>query len=138
VLFNGSISGNSTSFTTMASGDYLIDVYLMRNAARRNEKADYSLTIYVEPPPPTAPAPHAQQPAPEPTGAASDANTAELPRLCQTEASARFDVSTRHMRTMPAQRAGQEYIVFGNYDGPNGLVMFRCYYDAAGRFISVN
>lgn len=47
-LYNSSIDGNGTSITIPSSGTYLIDVYLMRNAARRNETATYSLTLYVE------------------------------------------------------------------------------------------
>lgn len=47
-LYNGSIDGNATTVTIPSSGNYVIDVYLMRNAARRGETADYSLTLYVE------------------------------------------------------------------------------------------
>jgi hypothetical protein len=47
-LFNASVSGNSTSFDAAKDGDYVILVYLMRNAARRNEKADYTMTVHVE------------------------------------------------------------------------------------------
>lgn len=47
-LYNGSIDGNGTSITIPSSGKYLIDVYLMRNAARRGETASYTLTLYVE------------------------------------------------------------------------------------------
>lgn len=47
-LFNGSIDGNSTSFVIPSSGNYKVDVYLMRNAARRGETANYELTISVE------------------------------------------------------------------------------------------
>lgn len=47
-LYNGSIDGNSTSFVIPSSGNYKIDVYLMRNAARRGEEANYDLTISVE------------------------------------------------------------------------------------------
>lgn len=47
-LYNGSIDGNSTSFVIPSSGNYKIDVYLMRNAARRGEAANYDLTISVE------------------------------------------------------------------------------------------
>ncbi len=40
---------NQTRFATTvpSSGDYVIDVYLMRNAARRNESAKYTLTVGV-------------------------------------------------------------------------------------------
>lgn len=62
-LYNGSISGNATSVVIPSSGSYIITVYLMRNAARRNETANYALTLYVEgaaaaaPRPTPAPAP---------------------------------------------------------------------------------
>jgi hypothetical protein len=47
-LYIGSIDGNATTVTIPSSGNYVIDVYLMRNAARRGESATYSLTLYVE------------------------------------------------------------------------------------------
>lgn len=47
-MYNSSINGNGTSFTIPSSGAYIIDVYLMRNAARRDEKANYDLTLYVD------------------------------------------------------------------------------------------
>ena len=47
-LYNSSIDGNGTSVTIPSSGNYIIDVYLMRNAARRGETANYTLTLYVE------------------------------------------------------------------------------------------
>ena len=47
-LYNSSIDGNGTTVTIPSSGNYVIQVYLMRNAARREETADYTLTLYVE------------------------------------------------------------------------------------------
>ena len=47
-LFIGSIEGNSTTFVVPSTGTYTIDVYLMRNAARENQRANFDLTIYVE------------------------------------------------------------------------------------------
>lgn len=47
-LFTGSVSGGSTSFVVKVSGKHVIDVYLMRNAARRNERARYTLTVSAE------------------------------------------------------------------------------------------
>jgi len=44
-LFIGSTSGNSWSGTLPKDGDYTVRVYLMRSAARRNEKARYTLSI---------------------------------------------------------------------------------------------
>lgn len=46
--YNSSISGNSTNYRIPSSGNYVISVYLMRNAARRGERADFDLTLYVD------------------------------------------------------------------------------------------
>jgi hypothetical protein len=42
-LFIGSSSGNHFSRIVSKNGNYTVDVYLMRNAARRNEVANYSI-----------------------------------------------------------------------------------------------
>jgi hypothetical protein len=44
-IFIGSTSGNEWTGTLPADGDYAIRVYLMRSAARRNETANYTLTV---------------------------------------------------------------------------------------------
>ena len=44
-LFIGSSSGNAWTGTLPADGEYTVRVYLMRSAARRNEKANYTLTV---------------------------------------------------------------------------------------------
>ena len=44
-LFIGSTSGNEWSGTLPADGEYTVRVYLMRSAARRNEKANCTLTV---------------------------------------------------------------------------------------------
>lgn len=44
-IFVGSSNGNDWNGTLPADGEYTIRVYLMRNAARRNETAQYKLTI---------------------------------------------------------------------------------------------
>ncbi len=46
-LFNGSVDGNIGDVIVPSSGDYIVEVYLMRNAARRGESADFSLTVEV-------------------------------------------------------------------------------------------
>ncbi|MBX9467694.1 MAG: SH3 domain-containing protein [Rhizobium sp.] len=46
-LFNGSISGDFADIIVPDSGDYTVQVYLMRNAARRNEQARFTLRIEV-------------------------------------------------------------------------------------------
>ena len=44
-IFIGSTSGNEWTGTLPVDGEYTVRVYLMRSAARRNETADYSLTV---------------------------------------------------------------------------------------------
>lgn len=46
-LFNGSIAGNLGDVIVPSSGDYIVQVYLMRNAARRGERANFSLKVEV-------------------------------------------------------------------------------------------
>lgn len=46
-FFNGSVNGNQYEGVLPASGDYKIRVYMMRSAARRNEKANYRLEMIV-------------------------------------------------------------------------------------------
>ncbi len=46
-FFNGSVSENQYEGTLPASGDYKIRVYMMRSAARRNEKADYRVEMII-------------------------------------------------------------------------------------------
>lgn len=47
--FIGSTSGNQFEGVAQKSGDYRIRVYMMRSAARRNERADYLLEAIVSP-----------------------------------------------------------------------------------------
>jgi len=46
-MFIGSTEGNRFSGTLTASGRHTVQVYLMRNAARRNEVANYTINIGV-------------------------------------------------------------------------------------------
>jgi hypothetical protein len=46
-FFNGSVNENQYEGVLPTTGDYRIRVYMMRSAARRNEKADYRLEMIV-------------------------------------------------------------------------------------------
>ena len=46
-MFIGAAAGGDFTTDADMGGDYEVDVYLMRDAARRNETADYTLTISV-------------------------------------------------------------------------------------------
>jgi hypothetical protein len=67
-IFIGSTSGNEFSGDLKASGVYIIRVYLMRNAARRNESVNYTLDVGVS---------GAAKPAGAAAGAATAATNAE-------------------------------------------------------------
>ncbi len=47
-MFIGSQRGDHYEGTLPADGEYTVQVYLMRNAARRNEKAKYTLEIGID------------------------------------------------------------------------------------------
>jgi hypothetical protein len=47
-MFVGSSSGNQFEGRLPASGDYKVRVYLMRNAARRDEVAEYRLEMIID------------------------------------------------------------------------------------------
>ncbi len=49
-IFIGSTAGQVADVPVPSDGDYVIRVYLMRSAARRNETANYSLAISIGPP----------------------------------------------------------------------------------------
>ncbi len=46
-MFIGSTEGNKFSGSLPKSGDYIVQVYLMRNAARRNEASSYSIDFKI-------------------------------------------------------------------------------------------
>ena len=56
-MYNSSIEGNRFEAGLPVDGDYTIRVYLMRNAARRNERASYSLEVNIFGPGTTVEAP---------------------------------------------------------------------------------
>jgi len=48
-MFIGSTEGNRYAGTLPVNGDYSVQVFLMRNAARRDETANYTLKIEIAP-----------------------------------------------------------------------------------------
>lgn len=135
-LYNGSISGNGTSVVIPSSGNYTISVYLMRNAARRNETANFALTLYVENAAASAPSP---QPVAPPTSPASGAVSTDLmPRFCAGEASAKYSIRPQDITTNLAFKSGDNYVVQGYFDGNGGTTFFNCYFDLSGNFASLS
>lgn len=138
-LFNGSISGNSTSFVVPSSGNYIIDVYLMRNAARRGETADYHLTLYVENTQARPTSTTAQRPASPPTNRTPDQlDTSQMPRFCAGEASAEFGVRPQDITVNAAFQSGKRYVTQGNFDRDGDSTFFNCWFALDGSFDSLN
>jgi hypothetical protein len=46
-MFIGSTSGNEFAGNLPATGNYVVEVYMMRSAARRNETCRYSVTFEI-------------------------------------------------------------------------------------------
>jgi hypothetical protein len=138
-LYNSSISGNGTSFVVPSSGNYIIEVYLMRNAARRGESANYDLTLYVEnaarqTAPTAAPRP---QP-PTSSAAPSQLNTSQMPRFCAGEASAEYGVRPQDITVNMAFQSGNRYVTQGNFDRDGDTTFFNCWFGMDGSFQSLN
>lgn len=47
-LFHGDMEGGDAQFTTPRNGDYVVRVFLMRNAARRGETGNFTLEISIQ------------------------------------------------------------------------------------------
>lgn len=241
-LFIGSSQGNSTTFQVPSTGTYTISVYLMRNAARRNETARYAMTIYVDgraqvqqpapvqndfadglaggpdywqvhglsagdtlnvraaasanasivgrlvegdvvrnrgcqmngstrwcmietnrglsgwvagrylhesfsqaaPPQattlPSGPVAPIVVPPATPPGQTSGTrvSTADMPRYCTGEASARFGLRPTYFTTNAAIRTGDMYVTQGWFDANGGTTFYNCYFQTDGSFIGVN
>lgn len=131
-LFNGSVAGSRFEGRLRVSGDYRVRIYLMRNAARRGERADYGVTIAVRNG--TA----GSGTAPSPVGSGTPVTRGNMPAFCRGEASAQFGVRPAYLKTGQVVSTGQGSAVEGTADrGRDGTTRFRCRFDAHGRFIDV-
>lgn len=131
-MFVGSTAGNSFSGRLPANGDYRIRVYLMRNAARRNEVANYTLTVGI-----SAGAATAAQAMPAGTGA--PITPGNMPAYCRGEASSQYGTRPAYVKTGAIAKApGGGFTIDGTVDkGSEGTKRFRCRYDAKSRFVDV-
>lgn len=138
-LYNGSISGNGTSFVVPSSGNYVVDVYLMRNAARRGETANYDLTLYVENAAAQQTAPAAPQAvAPPSNGTPSQLDKSQMPLFCVGEASAEFGVRPQEITVNAAFQSGSRYVTQGYYDRDGETTFFNCWFALDGSFDSLD
>lgn len=132
VVFNGSITGSRFDGRLKDSGDYRVRVYLMRSAAKRGERARFSLTIGVTTRPSNVGA------GPGTVGSGAPVLAGNRPAYCRGEASQQYGERPNYIRTSPAIANAAGIIIDGTADqGRNGIKRFRCRFDARGRFIDV-
>lgn len=138
-LYNGSVSGNGTSVVIPSSGNYIVNVYLMRNAARRGETADYDLTLYIEAATTQRPTPAApRQQAPQQNGTPSQLDTSQMPRFCAGEASAEYGVRPQDITVNMAFQSGDRIVTQGNFERDGDTTFFNCWFGLDGSFQSLN
>jgi len=129
-IFIGSTSGNEFTANLDRSGTYQVQVYLMRNAARRNETCSYSITFEIG----------GDASAGENESAKPAALTrGNMPAYCRGEASGQYGVKPAYIKTDAiASGADGGSTIDGTADqGTNGIKKFRCRFDSAGRFVDV-
>ena len=134
-IFIGSTSGNEFSGTLAASGTYGVQVYLMRNAARRNETCAYSLTVEIG-------GGHAGSAAPKPAESAGSGpvvSRGNMAAHCRGEASSLYGVKPAYIMTgQITDVAGGGSTIDGTADqGTSGTRKFQCRFDAGGHFREV-
>lgn len=130
-MFVGSTSGSSFTGTLPTTGDYTVRVYLMRNAARRNESANYTLTVSV--------ANGAKSAASAPAGTGSPITPGNMPAYCRGEVSSMFGTRPTYVKTGSLVKAADgSSSISGTVDkGAEGIKRFKCRFDRSGRFIDV-
>lgn len=133
-LFVGSSSGNTYTGSLPADGDYRIRVYLMRNAARRNEASNYTLTVGV-----TGASAAATPAAPAAKPGAAVVTAGNMPAFCRGEVAGQYGTKPIYVKTEAAARAKDgSTSIPGTVDkGNEGMKRFQCRFDAKGRFIDV-
>lgn len=134
-IFNGSLNGSRYRGELPQGGDYRIRVYLMRNAARRNEQASFTLDVAVTglPSRPGAPG------GPGGNGPGPIISTGNMPAFCRGEAAGRFKTRPQYVQVGRIERAREGgSIIQGTADlGNAGNRRFRCRFDARNRFVDI-
>lgn len=118
----GSISGNEFGKSPTVGGAYRAQVYLMRNAARRNETCRYSLSIELTG---------------APGGASAGVSDTMMRDICKGEAAPMYGVQPRNVRMTDAvvRSADGGFQIEGTVDkGVEGVKRLRCIFNADRSF----
>lgn len=120
-VFIGSVGGNEYSANLTVAGDYAVQVYLMRSAARRNATCRYSLTIEITG---------------APGGTSAGVSDSILQDRCRSEAAGMYGVTPKQVAA-GAVRAGRGggYEIDATADkGSEGVKALRCVFTPARGF----
>ena len=118
--FDGAVTGNEYTANLSVSGDYAIQVYLMRNAARRNETCRYRLTVEI------TGAPH---------GAGTGTSDIATQDRCRNEATGMYGVQPKQIAAGPVRRVASGYEIDGSADkGAEGIKKLRCIFGTGRAF----
>lgn len=120
VVFIGSSAGNEYAANLSTSGDYAIQVYLMRNAARRNQSCRYRLTIEITGPP---------------GGASAGVSDVVMQDRCKGEAASMYGVQPRQIDVGEVIAVASGYEIDGTANkGAEGIKKMRCIFNAGRSF----
>lgn len=79
-----------------------------------------------------------QQAAPPSTAAPDRVTQGQMPAFCRGEASARFNQRPQDIATLPAERSGSMFVVYGQYPQGNPTSFFTCTFSADGELVGVD
>lgn len=121
--FNGSVTGNEYTANLAMSGDYAIQVYLMRNAARRNETCRYRVTVEITG---------------APGGASAGVSDIAKQDRCKSEAAGMYGVQPKQIATGAIRPVPGGFEIDGTADkGAEGIKKLRCIFDAGRSFTRI-
>lgn len=116
----GSSAGNEFAVERTKSGSYRVQVYLMRNAARRSETCRYRLSVEIA----------------GPRGGISAGTSDQMKRdVCKAEAAAMYGVEQRQITLAPARSVAGADQIDGTADKKaDGVKKLRCIFKPDGGF----
>jgi hypothetical protein len=118
--FIGSTKGNEYAANLSTSGNYTIQVYLMRNAARRNESCRYRVTIEITG---------------APGGASAGVSDVAMKDRCKGEAAGMYCVPPRQIDVGAVRTVCCGYEIDGTANkGAEGIKKLRCIFNTGRLF----
>lgn len=116
-VHNGSISGNEFGRSSTSGGEYRFQIYLMRNAARRNETCRYRISFEVTG---------------APGGVSAGVSDREMRDQCQARVASMYAVRSASIRMAAIRPSAEGPRIDGRVNkGAEGIKAFRCLFTPA-------